>query len=442
MHCWSPKHEHEAMTAADQSRRSWWVAFFTLTSVDTVSAAIYGGVLLAHVPSFVGADSTWSVVLSVTLIVLLFAMDRSEALWYPQGNAPTRLAIALLAVRIVIMAAVVQLDASTLGWFLFLIPPFRACLYFGTGVSYVIATITWVGFVLTHTNQAVGQAEQQQEIILFAMALLFVCTIARALRGERLSREHTEALLSELERSHAQLQAHAETVAELATTEERNRLARDIHDSLGHYLTVTNVQIAKAIAFQYRDPAVAEQAMRNAKDTAHQALDAVRQSVGALRTTRDAFAFVDALQALVERTRTDGCEITLHTEGSDSGFTPAVLTTLYYVAQEGLTNIQKHAHAANVTIDISFSESQARLTVGDDGRGFRIASVDERGAGVEVGYVGYGLQSMRERVARVSGRLLIASQPGDGTTLTVFVPRVPGVTPGSSGNGVDREVKA
>jgi hypothetical protein len=59
MHCWSPKHEHEAMTAADQSRRSWWVAFFTMTSVDTVSAAIYGGVLLAHVPSFVGADSTW-----------------------------------------------------------------------------------------------------------------------------------------------------------------------------------------------------------------------------------------------------------------------------------------------------------------------------------------------------------------------------------------------
>ena len=431
--------QDEALMDSAQARRSWWVALFTLTSVDTVSAAIYGGVLLAHVPGSVGTNSTWSVVLSVTLIVLLFAMDRGEALWYPLGNAPTRLAIALLAVRIAIMAVVVQLDASTLGWFLFLIPPFRACLYFGPHVSYFVAAVTWVGFVLKHWNASVGQAEQQQETILFAMALVFVCTIARALRAERLSREHTETLLTQLERSHAQLQAHAETVAELATTEERNRLARDIHDSLGHYLTVTNVQIAKAIAFQHRDPGVAEQAMRNAKDTAHQALDAVRQSVGALRTTRDAFVFVNALTALVERTRTDGCEITLHTEGSDSGYRPGTLNALYYVAQEALTNIQKHAHATNVSIDISFSESEARLMVRDDGRGFSLAAIDNQGAGADGGY---GLHSMHDRLTRIDGRLIIASHPEDGTTLTVRAPRVTGVTAGSASNGAEKTVKA
>ncbi len=89
------------------------------------------------------------------------------------------------------------------------------------------------------------------------MGMIFVCTCARVIREERLSRQHGEQLLGELERSHKQLQAHAEMVAELATTDERNRLARDIHDSLGHYLTVTNVQIAKALAFQYRDPSIA-----------------------------------------------------------------------------------------------------------------------------------------------------------------------------------------
>jgi signal transduction histidine kinase len=68
------------------------------------------------------------------------------------------------------------------------------------------------------------------------------------------------------------------------------------------------VQIAKALAFQYRDPPIAEQAMRHAKDTAHEALRAVRQSVGALRTARDALVFGAALTALVERMRTDGCE--------------------------------------------------------------------------------------------------------------------------------------
>src|SRR5207253_11073614 len=105
---------------------------------------------------------------------------------------------------------------------------------------------------------------------------------------------------------------------EPATTEERTRLARDIHDSLGHYLTVASVQIAKALACQYRDPSIAEQAMQHAKETAHEALRAVPQSVGALRTTREGFIFNAALTALVERTRTDGCEITVHAEVNEA----------------------------------------------------------------------------------------------------------------------------
>jgi len=401
--------------------RSWRAAVFNLTSVDVVSAAIYTGVLLAHLPRSLGADSGWLSLTSIILVLLLFALDRVEALWFPQGTAPTPIALALLAVRIALMAVVVQLDASTLTWFLFLIPPLRVCLYFGSRASYAIAAVTWVGFILKHIGSDLsGLPEDQQETILFAMALVFVCTIARALRVERLSREHTETLLAELERSHARLQAHAETVAELATTEERNRLARDIHDSLGHYLTVTNVQIAKALAFQYRDPTIAEQAMRNAKETAHEALRAVRESVGALRTTRDAFAFGAGLSALVERTRTDGCEMSVHTEGSESGYAVETLTALYYVAQEGLTNIQKHAHASDIAIDVSFLDAEARLTIRDDGRGFVAAPIENPNTG---GDDGYGLHSMHERLARVGGRLILSSHPGHGTTLTAFAPR-------------------
>jgi len=402
-------------------RGQWsWGLFSTLASVDVVSAAIYLGVLIAHIPGTDALHTWWRGALSVALVLVLFAVDRVESLRFPQ-TPPPRAAIALLVARIALMGVVVQLDASTLAWFLFLIPPFRACVYFGNRPSYVVAGIIWASFFLVHrVDQSDPTQYESQDTILFAMALVFVCTIARALREERESREQGEELLADLTQSHTQLQAYAARVAEFAATEERNRLARDIHDSLGHYLTVTNVQIAKAIAFQYREPAVAEQAMRHAKDTAHDALRAVRQSVGALRTTPATFVFAGAMNALVERTRTDGCMMAAHIEGNEAFFGPETLTALYYVAQEGLTNIQKHARATEVSIDVCFSEFEASLLIRDNGRGFR---PDERADPDRGADGGYGFQSMRERLARVGGRLIVASSPGAGTTLTVFAPR-------------------
>jgi len=402
-------------------RRQWsWGAFFALTSVDVVSAAIYLGVLVAHIPGGDVPHTWWQSALSIVLILALFVVDRVESLWFSQAP-PTHVAVSLLVARIALMAVVVQLDASTLAWFLFLIPPFRASLYFGSRISYVVAGITWIGFFLVHwANQSNMMSHESQDLILFAMALVFVCTIARALREERESREHSEELLAELARTHAQLQASGARVAEFATTAERNRLARDIHDSLGHYLTVANVQIAKAIAYQYRDPTVAERAMRDAKDTAHDALRAVRQSVGALRTAPDAFDFADAMTALVERTRTDGCAMAMRMEGNEGFFGAEMLTTLYYVAQEGLTNIQKHAHATEVSIDLRFAEYEARLTIQDNGVG---CDRDPRDATDHGADGGYGFQSMRGRLARVGGRLIITSAPGAGTTLTAVAPR-------------------
>jgi signal transduction histidine kinase len=410
-------------------RAPWWRTIFVMSSVDTVSAAIYGGVLLAHLPPVTGVDIGWGTSLSIAIVVLLFVIDRAESLRFPPGTTPTRVAISLLAVRIALMGIVVQLNASTLAWFLFQVPAFRASLYFGDRVSYIIAAISWVAFFLEHFP---NWPDDRQESILFAMGLIFVCATAHVVRKERLGREHGEVLLAELARSHTKLQAHAETVAELATTEERNRLARDIHDSLGHYLTVTNVQIAKALAFQYRDPSIAEQAMQHAKETAHEALRAVRQSVGALRTTREAFVFGAALTALVERTRTDGCEITVHSEGNEAVFGPEALTALYHVTQEGLTNIQKHAHAMEVFIDVSFDEAHATLTIRDNGRGFQASVVGNDG--------GFGLQSMRDRLTRVGGRLVIDSHPGEGTTLTVFAPRTLGVASELPRNGAGTRV--
>src|SRR6185369_9754171 len=98
--------------------------------------------------------------------------------------------------------------------------------------------------------------------------------IARVVSNERFSRARAEQLLEELEISHRQLKAYAGQVAELATTRERNRLARDIHDSLGHYLTVINVQLEKAEVFRDRDQGAASQAVADARSLARLARQA------------------------------------------------------------------------------------------------------------------------------------------------------------------------
>ena len=102
---------------------------------------------------------------------------------------------------------------------------------------------------------------------------------------------------------------------ELATAKERNRLAREIHDGLGHYLTIINVQLEKALTYRERNPAEEEQAVRDAKRLASEALQDVRHSVSALRATDEAFVLTPAIHALVERLRAAQRAVELRIEG-------------------------------------------------------------------------------------------------------------------------------
>jgi signal transduction histidine kinase len=237
---------------------------------------------------------------------------------------------------------------------------------------------------------------------------------------EKASRARAEELLAELEVSHQQLKDYAGQVAELATTRERNRLARDIHDSLGHYLAVINVQLEKALAFRAKKPREADQAVSDAKQLASEALQDVRRSVSALRAAGELPELIPSLATLVERVRSDHCLVELHIEGSEDGFSKPGLLTLYRAAQEGLTNIQKHAGASHAWIELHFGEQEATLSLRDNGRGFDPLGQQHLQPGREGGY---GLQGLQERLELVGGSLKVESVLGAGTSLRVTVPR-------------------
>jgi signal transduction histidine kinase len=257
-------------------------------------------------------------------------------------------------------------------------------------------------------------------VVAFTVLLYSLHVIAGVIDRDQRSRQQMRQLLDQLETSHRQLQAYAGRVAELAAAAERNRLARDIHDSLGHYLTAISIQLEKAQAYRERNPEEADQAILDAKQTARAALQEVRQSVSALRDTEEKFSLRESLDDLVRRMDGGTLEIGCHVGGDEMDYASPVLTALYRAAQEGLTKVQKHAHARHVSLDVQLGEVEACLRLRDDGAGFDTDTLAGNAAALDRGY---GLQGLQERLEPVGGQMRITSDAQKGTELTVTVPK-------------------
>jgi signal transduction histidine kinase len=249
--------------------------------------------------------------------------------------------------------------------------------------------------------------------LVFIPAILFVVAFTEARLNERDARREAEKLTVELEKANHQLTAYAVQAEEMATIQERNRLAREIHDNVGHYLTVVNVQIEAARAVMAQDPDRARTALDKAQKLTKDGLTAVRQSVAAFRESpTDSRSLIDAIQSLVQETRSSGLVAEFEVVGEHRSLDSQTKLTLFRVAQEGLTNVRKHAHASRVDVVLDYSLPQTiRLSIRDNGVGKSAAVVD-----------GFGLIGMRERVHMLGGRLTIESAVGKGLWLETAVP--------------------
>jgi len=404
---------------------TWWLV---PKPFDLVSSLLYIGVLVPYLYSFATQSgynppvALWQAALMIVSIVALLAVDRVEYFFYRE-ETPTRAAIFLLLTRIVFIEILSWLDQFRYTPFLYFIVLFLACLYFGELAGYCLAVLAWIVYFVKHMYYSPGWLSDGTELhylVLFTVGIVLVITIARVVSKEKASRSRAEELLAELEASHQQLKEYAGQVAELATTRERNRLARDIHDTLGHYLTVINVQLEKALVFRDKKPEEAIQALSDAKRLASEALQDVRRSVGTLRTTQELPEFTPSLTELVGRVRSDTCAVELNMEGDEDSFSKQRLLALYRAVQEGLTNVQRHADASHIWIDLYFGEQEATLVLRDNGHGFDAASWQQREPERDGGY---GLQGLQERLELLGGGLQIESAPAQGTTLRVTLPK-------------------
>lgn len=364
-----------------------------------VAPVLYGTVFLAGLYAGLAGLGETRLLPFVAGLAGLFAIELAER-WRWPDRTPALPAVGLLALRLALFVTVAWADGSGLSKVLFVLLPFLAYFAFGRTVSIVLG-VACLAFVAAGFQLSVprwyGQAEPVSDLLMFGIGVVLAIAMASAAAEER--------------RGRARLQAYAAQVADLSAAAERNRVARDIHDGLGHHLTAISVLLEKAATFRAGDPATADAAIDDARRSVRRALVDVRQSVRTLREEPTPFRLSDALQQLVDEANPGPPQIELDITGDERGHEPSALIALHRAAQEALTNARRHAEATKVSIAVRLEPSGAHLVVADDGRGFA------------PGKQGFGLLGMHERVQLAGGLVDITGEPGGGTRLSVSIPR-------------------
>jgi signal transduction histidine kinase len=238
----------------------------------------------------------------------------------------------------------------------------------------------------------------------------------RALTELGAANRRLEATIAENEGLHQQLLVQAR---EAGVLDERQRMAREIHDTLAQGLTgiVTQLQAAEQAASGATDaPAGWRRHVDAAKRLARESLTEARRSVDALRPEPlEGCRLSEALTGVAERwSALNGVPAQVTTTGSARPIAAEAEFALLRAAQEALANVARHARASRVGLTISYMENEVALDVRDDGVGFDPAALDH----------GFGLVAMRQRIAGLSGTLQVESEPGGGTAVSACVPTV------------------
>ncbi|MEU0027118.1 sensor histidine kinase [Streptomyces sp. NPDC006335] len=261
-------------------------------------------------------------------------------------------------------------------------------------------------YAATHEEPLlVGTSLLRLDFVIVATAL------GDAVRSRRLHLARVEARAERAERTR-------EAEARRRVTEERVRIARELHDVVAHHITLVNAQAGVAHHLMRTDPDRAYEALAHIKETSRAALDELRATVGLLRQPDDApdsrapLPGLADLDVLIGGIRAGGLSVTVTRTGPVRPVAPATDLTAYRIVQESLTNTHKHARAAHADVILDYGASTLRVTVSDDGR-----TDAPQGPGT-----GHGLIGMRERATAIGGSLTAGRDPDGGFKVVAELP--------------------
>ncbi|MEG4347541.1 sensor histidine kinase [Microcoleus sp. A003_D6] len=359
-------------------------------------------------------QSLWSLLLRVGAIALFGAIG----LRLPTVRLGRKVLFTGLEFGLILLPIVQEGLSSRSSFLLFLVLLMRSCMIFCQPGQVIVLGLALLSYsslllskpILPDKIRATVWEWRFSNVLLFGLTLVFALLLINALIAERQSREQLEIAHDKLAVTHEQLRYYALRIEDQATLQERNRIAREIHDGLGHTLAAQTIQLNNALLVWKSEDEKALEFLKQAKQLGSEALLEIRKSVSVLRSNPLQGL---SLESAIDKLLQDFQRMTA-IEVSNSIRLPVSLsqeinTTLYRIVQESLTNIHKHADATMVTVGLQQHAGQIYLSISDNGKGFDPAQ----------NTTGFGLQGMRERVAALSGQFAIYSQPGNGCRISV-----------------------
>ncbi|MGB7893554.1 MAG: sensor histidine kinase [Microcoleus sp.] len=362
-------------------------------------------------------QSLWSLLLRVGAIALFGAIG----LRLPTVRLRRKVLFTALEFGLILLPIVHEGLSSRSSFLLFLVLLMRSCMIFRQPGQVIVLSLALLSYsslllskpILPDKIRATVWEWRFSNVLLFGLTLVFALLLINALIAERQSREQLEIAHDKLAITHEQLRHYALRIEDQATLQERNRIAREIHDGLGHTLAAQTIQLNNALLFWKSEDEKALEFLKQAKQLGSEALLEIRKSVSVLRSNPLQGL---SLESAIDKLLQDFQRMTA-IEVSNSIRLPVLLsqeinTTLYRIVQESLTNIHKHAHATMVTVGLQQHAGQIYLSIADNGKGFDPAQ----------NTTGFGLQGMRERVAAAGGQFAIYSKSENGCRISVSLP--------------------
>jgi signal transduction histidine kinase len=335
--------------------------------------------------------------------------DRAGLLWTAAAGAvvfgavavlgPQRSTAASAAVAGAAIVAICNGDPANTGWFA-LIALAGWC---AVSTPFVVAGVLWLAITVMFVLEATLTASDPGWLAWIAGTALSVLASAFGRRQHELVLE---------------LHAAQEGLAQRAQAEERNRIARELHDVIAHSVSVIVVQAQAARRVLAGDEPHAHALLETIESTGRGALAELRRSLGLLRTHHEQASLepqpsLHRLHALADQMRAVGLPVDVVIEGQPAELPPGVDLSAYRIVQEGLTNALKHAGPAQARVLVRYAPSQLEIEVSDDGTG---------GVGDAANGAGHGIVGMRERVALYGGHLETGRSGNGGYVLRARLP--------------------
>jgi signal transduction histidine kinase len=369
------------------------------------------GTFLRYLDGYLNQPYQWAVIVLLAAFLFFSAL---EPLLSRKSKLYTHLYLGIQSGIIVAVALMPHRD----DWFsnLYIVLTLQAAhvLTSKTAFRWIAAFALMFIPLLLYTK---GLSEGVPLVLINTVAVFLIGSWLALLRNAETSKQETQALLTEIQDAHRQLQLYTAQAEELAVLEDRNRLARNLHDSVSQTIFSMRLTAEAARLLLEQDQAQTKEQLVRLQELSESALAAMRALIHELRPTAIAEqGLIPALRRLLTLLeRQHGLSTTFNVSG-EPNLSDDQAEQIYRIVQEGLNNVVKHARTDRATVTARFEKDRLMLQIEDRGRGFSPERIAENSESI-------GLASMRERAESLGGTLKIVSNPGQGTRIIVEVGR-------------------